>query len=568
MLLEDNVSTNLGPLSLFDACVHWQRDGDAHIWIDVPSSIYMRDNLCSPRGSPVSPRGNSSSQTSITVINAIYDRLDTYINSNDDTPIIFTNSLKDERFWVHQAAEKRGLTHEKIIVDDKSCVSVCRNTSTNAHVLDAVVSLPSFQENEDLLYYTSFSDMKLNSNLLAALDDISFNKPSDIQAKAIVPIINGKSTIVNASTGSGKTGAFGIAAIERLRKGDDNICESGLQIIIFCPTGVLAEQTAKFMTDISSKNKVNIVVAIGGSSINDNLEALSKGAQIIVGTPGSIITLVDRDQKKYHGLLFSSIKMIVIDEADTMIIKNWRSSSGKHPSSDIQPPTDDPFSSVNASLSTQIKHVLMRTPSGTVQMVLVSATFPIPVLELAETFMGPNPVKILVPIPELPLDRLTQFYINTPTENSKWLTMVDILYKTEHDQTFIFVNSQKRVNEVMHSLKRDHAGINAVGCYGDMSLDARKSAINSFRSGHMKVIVTTDMLAKGIDIGSVSLVINFDLPIGPDALEIYLHRIGRACRGGSTVGKAISFVGGRKDTQLLIKMRESYKHSIHDLNLR
>jgi translation initiation factor 4A len=336
--------------------------------------------------------------------------------------------------------------------------------------------------------------MNLDLNLLRGIYSYGFEKPTPIQMRGIVPVTTGRDVIAQAQSGTGKTGTFGIGSLQRL----DRTC-GDLQIIILSPTRELAQQTCAVVKCLSDFMKVNVCLCIGGTRI-DPMEL--KTAQVIIGTPGRVYDMMQRGM-----LRAKSVHMFVLDEADEMLSHGFRDS---------------------------IYDIFQMLPSS-VQVCLFSATMPCECLEITEKFMR-DPIKLLVKQELVTLEGIKQFYIATVEDKYKLETLVDIYDTISVCQTIIFCNSRRKVEWLADMLEQRDFTVSWV--HGDAEYGERERVMQRFRTGASRILITTNLVARGINVQTVSLVINYDLPRDR---ESYIHRIGRGGRYGRK-GVAISFV--------------------------
>jgi translation initiation factor 4A len=343
----------------------------------------------------------------------------------------------------------------------------------------------------------SFDDMKLKDKLLRGIYSYGFETPSKIQQIGIIPVISGKDSIIQAQSGTGKTGTFSIAMLQIV---DETNPE--LQAIVLCPTRELAKQTYKVVMCLSDYLKLNIGLCTGGSSIKDD-EMHVKKAQILIATPGRLL-----DIAKKRIIKLSTIKLLVIDEADEMLTIGFKS---------------------------QVYEIYQQIPKTT-QTALYSATMPNEVLELTEKFMK-NPNKILLNQEEVSLDGLSQYYILLSNDDDKLLTILDLFETfTKISQAMIFCSSKRRVDWLKNKLEANKFTVSAI--HSDMDQKERDEIMKQFRSGNTRILIATDLLARGIDVQQISLVLNYDMP---KYHENYTHRVGRTARYGKK-GVAINLV--------------------------
>ncbi|GMT34962.1 hypothetical protein PFISCL1PPCAC_26259, partial [Pristionchus fissidentatus] len=358
--------------------------------------------------------------------------------------------------------------------------------------------------NYDAVYET-FDDMKLKETLLRGIYAFGFEKPSAIQQRAIVPCTTGRDVIAQAQSGTGKTATFSVSILQRI---DETLPH--LQALVMAPTRELAQQIQKVMCALGDFMNIKVHACIGGTSIRDDLRKLEEGVHVIVGTPGRVNDMINRGVLRTDG-----IKMFVLDEADEMLSRGFKD---------------------------QIYEAFKTMPQE-VQVVLLSATMPADVLEVTQRFMR-DPIRILVKKEELTLEGIRQFYINVDKDEWKFGTLCDLYAAVNVTQAVIFCNTRRRVEQLTDQMtKKQHT----VSClHGDMEQGERDQIMREFRSGSSRVLITTDLLARGIDVQQVSLVINYDLPSNR---ENYIHRIGRSGRFGRK-GVAINFVTEQDKRQL------------------
>ena len=367
--------------------------------------------------------------------------------------------------------------------------------------------------------YNNFDDMELKENLLRGIYSYGFEKPSIIQQKAIIPIINGQDIIAQAQSGTGKTGTFSIGVLQKI---DTTL--NACQAIILSPSRELALQTFNVMNNLNTYLKIKINLCIGG--ITQNYKELRNNNHIVVGTPGRINNLIENNIIKTNNL-----KLVIIDEADEMLSYEFKA---------------------------QIKDIIVKLPEKS-QICLFSATISKDVLDLTDKFMN-NPQHILIKNEELTLEGIKQFYIMVG-ENKYKLDVLKDLYKTiSLGQTIIYVNNIKRVENLCKLLERENYSVTFI--HGNMEQKERNEIMNNFRLGKERVLITTDLLARGIDIQQVSVVINYDLP-PLKRKDNYIHRIGRSGRYGKK-GVAINFVTNM-DSFIIEELMKFYNTQIEEM---
>ncbi|HVL86654.1 MAG TPA: DEAD/DEAH box helicase [Candidatus Thermoplasmatota archaeon] len=355
----------------------------------------------------------------------------------------------------------------------------------------------------------TFSDLGLSREVLEALAAMGFSEPSEIQRQAIPPVLAGRHVLGQAQTGTGKTAAFGIPLIERLSPE-----EQGLRALVLVPTRELAEQVTEEINSIGKAKGIHAAPIYGGVGFGPQVKALKDGVPIIVGTPGRVM-----DHMRRGALVLSGLRHFVLDEADRMLDMGF---------------IDD------------IRWIVRQVPRGA-QWLLFSATMPGVVRTLAEKYM-PEPVFVNVSEDKLTLDNTEQIYLRVGYRNKIW-ALYRILETEKPEMAFVFCSTKREVERV-HKLLRAH-GHRAEMLHGDMSQAVRNKVMEEVRTGQIRTVIATDVLARGIDISHCSHVINYDMPEDP---KWYVHRIGRTGRMGA-IGKAITFVT-REEEKLVAAFEE------------
>lgn len=344
--------------------------------------------------------------------------------------------------------------------------------------------------------FASFEDMGLKEAVLKGVYEYGFNKPSAIQQKAIVPILKGRDVVVQSQSGTGKTGVFAIAALQKV-----SVETNSPQVLILSNTRELAQQTEKVVAAIGVHTAVKVHSVTGGRSLQEDIDKLQSGVHVVSGTPGRVYDMINRKV-----LLTKEVKLLILDEADEMLGSNFR---------------------------LQVYDIYKLLPP--VQFVVVSATIPQAVLEMTQRFMS-QPLTILVQRDELTLEGIRQFYVNVDREAYKFETLCDLYSTLVIAQAVIFVNSKEKAEEVAKGMREQNY---TVGCiHGGLSQKDRERATKEFREGVFRILVATDLWGRGLDVQQVSLVINYELPRDK---EQYIHRIGRSGRFAQK-GVAINFV--------------------------
>lgn len=367
---------------------------------------------------------------------------------------------------------------------------------------------------------TSFDDMGLNDMLLKGVYGYGFEKPSVIQQRAIPVMLKGRQVIAQAQSGTGKTGTFSIGALQMI-----DLKKRACQVLVLSPTRELATQTFNVMTQLSSfMPDIRILSCVGGTSIRESVDDLEKGVHVVVGTPGRIYDMIKRRK-----LDLNSLKICILDEADEML------SSG---------------------FMEQMIDIFNCIPENT-QKCLFSATLSREIMEVTTKFMK-DPVNILVKKEELTLEGIKQHYINIDREEFKFDTLCDLYERLTITQAIIYVNTIKKVDWLRGQLTARDFTVSFI--HSEISQEERTRVMDEYRTGKSRVLISTDLLARGIDVQQVSLVINYDMP---QNLANYLHRIGRSGRFGRK-GVAINFVI-YQDRQKLKDIESHYQTQITEL---
>ena len=342
-----------------------------------------------------------------------------------------------------------------------------------------------------------FKDLPLSQGVMNGIEELGFTNLFPIQSQAIIPLLEGKDVIGQAQTGTGKTAAFGIPMIERL-----NPKINSVQGLVLEPTRELAMQVADHMRRFSKYAPFKVLPIYGGEPIRNQIYALKRGVHIIVGTPGRVI-----DHLKRGTLCLTSVKIVVIDEADRMLDMGF---------------IDD------------IEYILSKVPTNR-QTSLFSATIDQSVMEICNRFMQ-KPEKIIVNKDEIAPIQINQYYM-VVNPKSKFDVLCNLLDENHIDQAIIFCRTRTYTSLLADKLRA--RGYDARPIHGGFTQTQRDFAINSFRKGKLKLLIATDVAARGLDIQGISHIINYDVPL--DAL-VYFHRIGRTARKGGE-GTAITLVG-------------------------
>lgn len=373
---------------------------------------------------------------------------------------------------------------------------------------------------ESLSFYESFDDMKLNEALARGIYTYGFEEPSKIQQLAIVPMSSHTDILAQAQSGTGKTGAFTIGSLSVL---DPSI--KAPQVLVICPTRELSQQTERVARSIGTYMNLRVLSATGGNPIRNDIHALKTGAQFIVGTPGRIYDLIQRGEMNLE-----QMKYIILDEADQML--------------------EDLFAQ-------QIHSILVSNFPSSVRLALFSATMPAQVLNIAEKYLN-DPVRILLPQDEVTLDGIKQYYVPLEREDMKLVMLIDLYQYITINQSLIYVNKRQKAEWLAKQLSAQ--GFTLEYIHGDMEVGERKKRMEDFRSGSVRLLISTDLLARGIDVQQVSLVVNFELPL---QRENYVHRIGRSGRYGKK-GVAINLICG-DEMKMMHDIEEHYSTRIVEI---
>jgi translation initiation factor 4A len=373
---------------------------------------------------------------------------------------------------------------------------------------------PSVTTNYDKVV-TSFEDMDLKPELLRGVYAHGFEKPSPIQQRAIMPVVEKRDVIAQAQSGTGKTGTFAIGLLQRI-DASVNKC----QALVLAPARELAQQITDEVAAIGDYMKIKVHSCVGGTNVREDMAILRAGVQVVVGTPGRVYDMIQRRCLQVDGL-----KLFILDEADQMLDRGFK---------------DQIYEIFSCGLPTDT------------QVALFSATMPKEALDLTTKFMR-DPATILVKREELTLDGIKQFYIAVEKEEWKLEVLADLYETLTIAQCIIYCNTRERVDWLTTQMQAKDFPVSAT--HGEMEQKEREQIMREFRAGSTRVLITTDLLARGIDVQQVQLVINYDLPTNR---ENYIHRIGRSGRYGRK-GVAINFVTG--DNAVYLKDIEEFYHT-------
>ncbi|MBR8830897.1 MAG: RNA helicase CrhR [Chroococcopsis gigantea SAG 12.99] len=344
---------------------------------------------------------------------------------------------------------------------------------------------------------TDFNNLGLSDSRIAHLESLGFTNPTEIQSKAIPLLLEGHDVVGLSQTGTGKTAAYTLPLLERIDTKNPNV-----QALILTPTRELAQQVASAIKDFGNDRRLFILTVCGGQPIDRQIRSLEKGVQIVVGTPGRVIDLLDR--KKLH---LDSVNWVVLDEADEMLSMGF---------------IDD------------VKKILQQSPASR-QTTCFSATMPREIRDLISQFLK-SPVSVSVTQTQAAPSKIEQHVYFVPRGWTKLKALQPILEIENLDSAIIFVRTKQTAAELTAKLQESGQSVDEY--HGNLSQSQRERLVQRFKEGRIKLVVATDIAARGLDVENLSHVINYDLP---DNAETYIHRIGRTGRAGKT-GSAISLV--------------------------
>lgn len=365
----------------------------------------------------------------------------------------------------------------------------------------------------------AFENMGLKEDLLRGMWAYGFHKPSAIQQRFIVPCVSGRDVIAQASAGTGKTSAICISVLQRIQT---TLRET--QALVLSPTRELALQTQQLCLALGNNMGVSAHACIGGKSMAEDIAKLDSGVQVVSGTPGRVFDMIRR-----RHLRTQRISLLVLDEADEMLSKGFKD---------------------------QI-HDIYRYLPASIQVVLISVTIPVEILEITEKFMT-DPVRILVRRDELTVDEVRQYFVAVDKEEWKFETLCDLYEMMTIAHAVIFCNTRKKVEWLAKKMVQANFSVSFM--HGDMPQAERDDVMRSFREGRSRVLISTDLWSRGIDVEQVSLVVNYDVPL---TRENYIHRIGRCGRFGRK-GLAISLVK-KEELKLLKDIEQFYSTQILEM---
>jgi len=351
---------------------------------------------------------------------------------------------------------------------------------------------------------TTFADLGLSKDLCDALDHLGYKEPTPIQQETIPLLLQGRDVIGQAQTGTGKTAAFGLPLLDYLDPSDPEV-----QALVLTPTRELCIQVTQALRTYAANRGIEVVAVFGGAPIRDQASRLKNEAQVVVGTVGRVMDMIRR-----HYLFLDQARYVVLDEADEML---------------------------DLGFFEDVDEILARCPSGR-QTALFSATMPPPIKKLAEKRMF-DPETIKVKAAQLTIDTVEQFHIEVP-DKDKPERLAEVLKAERPTQAIIFARTKIGVDRLARTL--DRKGLRVKTLHGNMSQGARDGVMIAFKGGRERLLVATDVAARGLDISGVSHVVNYDIPNSPD---VYVHRIGRTGRAGES-GRAITLITPKQHEDL------------------
>jgi superfamily II DNA/RNA helicase len=367
----------------------------------------------------------------------------------------------------------------------------------------------------------NWDELEISSDLLRGIYGYGFERPSPIQCKAITPIIKGKDIIAQAQSGTGKTAAFSVGALSLV-----DLSKMETQILIMSPTRELTKQISLVISSLGTMmNGLSVYTLVGGTSIDEDANKLKNTPpHVIVGCPGRVYDMIRRGNIKAK-----NIKLVVLDEADEMLSSGFKE---------------------------QVYNIF-QTFSNDIQVALFSATLPEYINNITSKFMR-DPVNIFVKTEALTLEGISQYFVAVDDDKQKYLAMKDLYSYISLSQCIIYCNSIKRVVDLHDAMIED--GFPVCCIHSNMDKSARDVAFADFRNGKYRVMISSNVTARGIDIQQISVVINFDIP---KCVHTYLHRIGRSGRWGRK-GVGINFIT-RRDVSKLKEIEQHYDTQITEL---
>lgn len=365
-----------------------------------------------------------------------------------------------------------------------------------------------------------FNELNLSKELIQAVDELGFTEMTEIQQQSIPLLLEGKDIIGHSNTGTGKTAAFGVPAVESITDADKN----HISVLILCPTRELAMQAHEEICKFAKYKKcVKAVAVYGGASMEKQIHQLKRGANIVIGTPGRVI-----DHMRRKTLKLNNLNCIILDEADEMLNMGFRE---------------------------DIESILSDVPEER-QTVLFSATMPPAILAITEKYQK-NPIHIKIKSAQKTVELIEQFYFEVAM-GRKTDALKLLLAAYSPSSAMVFCNTKKMVDDLTEELIK--SGFRASGIHGDMKQSQRTQVMNGFKNRSTEILVATDVAARGIDVTGIDAVFNYDLP---QDNEYYIHRIGRTGRAGRT-GTAYTLISGRRQFYELREIEKYTKATIQE----
>lgn len=369
-----------------------------------------------------------------------------------------------------------------------------------------------FEATKGVQVFSTFAKMGLKDELLQCIQNVGFKHPSAIQKRAIVPLVEGKDMIIQSQSGTGKTAVICIGALQII-----DVYNKKPQVLILSPSRELAEQTQKVTAVLGENLNVKVHCCVGGKSVGSDIKAFERGVHIVSGSPGRVFDMIKREI-----LSTKNINLLVLDEADVLLGSGFR----------------------------DVVHDIFKNLSVDVQCVLVSTTFPQDTLELT-TLILRYPIRLLAKRDELALENIKQFLINVEKEEYKFAKLCDLFDLLVMKQAVIFCSTRRKVEELSQKMREN--GFKVEMIHEDIMQSDREKTLEEFHNGSSKVLITTDMLSRGLDVPEIAIVLNYDMPFSRD---IYLHRIGRAGRFGRKA-VAINFAT-KADARMVKELKQYY----------
>jgi translation initiation factor 4A len=369
--------------------------------------------------------------------------------------------------------------------------------------------------------FNSWDELEINPLLLRGIYSYGFEVPSIIQQQAIKPLIMGKDIVIQAQSGTGKTATFTIGSLANV-----DVCDNNTQVLVLSPTKELTIQTAKVFTGLGSMMEgLRVQTLYGGSTIEEGSAFSNKKTpHVICGCPGRVFDMMRRNK-----ISSKKIKLVILDEADEML---------------------------SAGFKEQVYNIFQYF-SNTIQVALVSATLPESINAIVDKIMR-NPIRISVKREMLTLEGISQYYIAVDDDRQKYATLKDLYSLISISSSIIYCNSVKRVQDLYEAMKDDEFSVCRI--HSGMDKEERATSFEDFRTGRTRVLISSNVTARGIDIQQVSVVVNFDIP---KCVNTYLHRIGRSGRWGRK-GIGINMIT-RRDVAKLKEIEQHYETQISEM---